>query len=92
MEKMSGELNALLADDVKQTSAAVTGVARRADSVLAAMEPGLRQFSTQGLAEFRMLIVEMRNLMHVFTRVGQKLESDPRRFLFGDTVQEYHNR
>ena len=98
-EKISAELGVLigiahevLGEDMKQTSVAISGVARRADSALAAMEPGLRQFSTQGLADFRMLLVELRNLAHVFTRVGQKLESDPRGFLFGDTVQEYHNR
>ncbi|MCL1940169.1 MAG: MlaD family protein [Desulfovibrionaceae bacterium] len=99
VEKSSGRLNTLLATanealavDMKQTSAAVTGMAKRADSTLAAMEPGLRQFSTQGLADMRMLVTEMRNLVHVFTRVGQKLENDPRRFLFGDSVQEYQNR
>ena len=90
-EKISGELR-VLTEEMKQTSVAMSGVARRADSVLAAMEPGLKQFSTQGLADFRMLMVELRNLAHVYTRVGQKLESDPRGFLFGDTVQEYHNR
>jgi hypothetical protein len=40
----------------------------------------------------RMLMVEMRNMVHILTRVGQKLENDPRRFLFGETVTEYQNR
>jgi phospholipid/cholesterol/gamma-HCH transport system substrate-binding protein len=90
-EKSGVRLNTLLAT-ANEASAAVTGMAKRVDSTLTTMEPGLKQFSTQGLADTRMLVVEMRNLVHVFTRVGQKLESDPRRFLFGDSVQEYQNR
>ena len=98
-EKFGGGLNALLAAahellgaELKQTSAAVAGAAKRADSTLEAIEPGLRQFSTQGLADLRMLMMETRSLVHVLTRIGQKLENDPRRFLFGDSVQEYQNR
>ena len=90
-EKLGGELNTLIAA-TNEASAALTGAAKQAESTLTAMEPGLRQFSAQGLSDFRMLMLEARNLVHVLTRIGQKLENDPRRFLFGDSVQEYHNR
>ncbi len=98
-EKSGGELskllataNQVLARDVKGSAEAVRTIAARVDSTLAVMEPGLRQFSTQGLSDMRMLMVEMRNLVHVLTRVGQKLESDPRRFLFGDSIKEQQSR
>jgi hypothetical protein len=39
-----------------------------------------------------MLMVELRALVHALTRAGQKLESDPRRFFFGDSVREYPNK
>ena len=98
-DKASGGLSALvaqanqmLATDVKNTSLAVTRITSRVDAALSVMEPGMKQFSTQGLSDMRMLMVEMRNLVHVFTRIGQKVESDPRRFFFGDTVKEYQPR
>ena len=84
--------NKALMTDVKSASESMSMVVKRVDSTLKVMEPGLKQFSNQGLADMRMLMVEMRNLVHVMTRVGQKLESDPRRFLFGEPVKEYNNR
>lgn len=98
-EKSSAELETLLATantvfatDIKSTSAAVKDMARRGDAIFAAMQPGLKQFSTQGLADMRVLIVELRNMAQTLTRLGQAIENEPRRFLFGNTVQEYHNR
>ena len=94
-EKTSRELSALIdkaGKDVLLTGDALSGAAARMESTMRAVEPGLKQFSREGLAEVRMLLVEARNLMHVLTRVGQKLENDPRRFLFGEPVQEYQSR
>lgn len=84
--------NTVLGTDAKAATNALAGAARHADSILGAVEPGLKQFSNQGLSNLRMLMVEMRNLVHILTRVSQKLESDPRRFLFGDTVKEYQSQ
>ena len=84
--------NDALVTDVKSTTRAMNNIAKRVDSTLTMVEPGLKQFSTQGLSDMRMLMVEARNLVHVLTRVGQKLESDPRRFLFGEPVKEYQSR
>lgn len=89
---LAANANQALVTDVKATSQAMTSISQRVNSTLAVMEPGLKQFSTQGLADMRMLMVEMRNLVHVLTRVSQKLESDPRRFLFGEPVKEYTTR
>jgi phospholipid/cholesterol/gamma-HCH transport system substrate-binding protein len=84
--------NETLVTDAGAASRSLNSIAKRVDGALAVMEPGLKQFSTQGLSDMRMLMVEMRNMVHILTRVGQKLESDPRRFLFGETVTEYQNR
>lgn len=84
--------NKALMGDVKAASESMNKIAKRLDATLSVMEPGLKQFSNQGLADARMLMVEMRNLVHVLTRVSQKLESDPRRFLFGEPVKEYNNK
>jgi phospholipid/cholesterol/gamma-HCH transport system substrate-binding protein len=88
---LSANANKALVTDVKSTSEAMTSIAQRLDQTLTVMEPGLKQFSTQGLADMRMLMVEMRNLVHVLTRLSQKMESDPRRFFFGSPVQEFSN-
>lgn len=90
-DRLLGNANQALITDVKETTEAMSRIAARVDSTLTVMEPGLRQFTTQGLSDLRMLLIEMRNMAHVLTRVGQKLESDPRRFLFGDQHQEYRN-
>lgn len=92
MHALLAAANEVLANDVKKTSRTMNAIAGRVDSTLAAMEPGLKQFSTQGLADIRLLTAEMRTLIHVLTRVGQKLENDPRRFLFGDTIREYQSQ
>ena len=91
-EVLANTANKAIATDVRNTSEAMSRIAKRIDNTVSIMEPGLKQFSKEGLADMRMLMVEMRNLVHVLTRVGQKLESDPRRFLFGEPVQEYQSR
>jgi phospholipid/cholesterol/gamma-HCH transport system substrate-binding protein len=78
--------------DITSISKALSRMIARADSTLSAMEPGLRQFSGRGLADIRMLALEMRNLIQVLTRVSRQLENDPRRFLFGESVKEYDNK
>lgn len=88
---LAANANEALVTDVKATTRSMNRIAGRVDKTLTAMEPGLMQFSNQSLPELRMLMIEMRSLVHVLTRVSQKLESDPRRFLFGDQVKEYRN-
>ncbi|MDL2291130.1 MlaD family protein [Desulfovibrio sp. OttesenSCG-928-F20] len=92
LDALTVNVNKVLETDVKQTSQAMSRIAKRVDDTLTVMDPGLRQFSSTGLADMRMLMVEMRNLTHVMTRVFQKMDSDPRRFFFGDQTQEYQSR
>lgn len=96
-EELTVSLNSLaanadqaLATDIRTMTKAMSRIVGRIDSTLAALEPGLKRLSTQGLADFRMLMAEMRNMVHIMTRAGHKLDSDPRRFFFGEPVQEYN--
>ncbi|MDL2280013.1 MlaD family protein [Desulfovibrio sp. OttesenSCG-928-G11] len=92
LDTLAVNANGILITDVKQGSAALGRIAGRVDSTLTVMDPGLRQFSTTGLAEMRMLMVEMRNMTQVMTRVFQKVENDPRRFFFGEQNKEFESR
>lgn len=92
LDRLAVNANEIMSTDVKQGGAALSRIANRVDGTLTVMEPGLRQFSTTGLADMRMLMVEMRNLTQVMTRVFQKVESDPRRFFFGEQNKEYESR
>ncbi len=92
VDSMAAAADSFLNTELKSGGANVASAVRRFDDMLRTMEPGLKQFSKEGLTDMRMLMVEARNLMHVLTRIGQKLESDPRRFFLGDSVQEYRPR
>lgn len=92
MDSLAQSANTVMLTDFKETSRAMSSISGRVDATLKVMDPGLRQFSTTGLAEMRMLIVEMRHMVHLLTRVGQNLESDPRRFFFGDQTKEFQSR
>lgn len=81
--------NNTLATDVKSTAESMNRIARRVDHTLKVVEPGLKQFGTQGLAEMRVLMVEMRGLVQTLTRLTKRMENDPRRFFFGNTVKEF---
>ena len=92
LEKLTAEANSIMGTEIKQTSQSVRQAAARLDSTLAALEPNLKKFSGEGLSDMRMLITEARNLVRVYTRIGEKLENDPRRYLFGEPVKEYRSR
>ncbi|MDR2800896.1 MAG: MlaD family protein [Desulfovibrio sp.] len=77
---------------VQSGSAAMNRAMTRADAGLTLLEPGLRQFSTQGLADLRALLSELRNLAQALSRTAQKLDNDPRRFFFGEQHKEYRNK
>ncbi|MDR1488988.1 MAG: MlaD family protein [Desulfovibrio sp.] len=77
---------------VESGSVTVNRVMARAEASIALLEPGIRQFSTQGLADLRALLSELRNLAQALARTTHKLETDPRRFFFGEQRKEYHSK
>lgn len=74
-----------------QASDNLAAMSAKARTMVAGLEPGIKQFSQEGLADLRMLMLEARNLVQSLTRVARQLENDPRRFFFGDQVKEYKN-
>ena len=61
--------NKALMTDVKSASDALSKIVKRVDTTLAAAEPGIKQLTNQGFADMRMLMIELRNLVHVLKRV-----------------------
>ena len=89
IDSLAVNANETLATDVKDATKAMNRIAGRVDNTLKVMEPGLKQFGTQGLAELRVLMVEMRGLVQTLSRLSKKIEHDPRRFFFGTPVKEF---
>ncbi len=52
----------------------------------------LRDFSSEGLYELSQFLVEARALVDSLTRVSNRIESDPARFLFGDSQAGFEAR
>ncbi len=67
------------------------GTASNLDANINLAAPGLVRFSGDGLDEFRRLLTDTRQLVNNLNRVTQKMENEPRRFLFGTQVQEYND-
>lgn len=91
LDRLVNNADTVLRTDVKAISAATRQTAERINSLLSSMEPGVKQFSAQGLADLHVLIVEMRDFVRVLSRVGQKIEDNPRGLFFGEPVREYKN-
>lgn len=88
---VTASANEVIATDLKNTARSINRIMIKVDRSLGVIEPGLAQFSTQGLTEMRMLMVEMRALVQAWTRISKKVESDPRRYFFGKPIKEYQN-
>lgn len=89
MDAFLDNANKVMEQDVRAASRSLASISKRVDTTVSKMEPGLTQFSNEGLAEFRMLTAEARTLVRILTRISQKLENDPRRYFFGEPVKEY---
>jgi len=75
-------------EDLRQTTRQVASLAENIDGLIQTAGPGITRFSNQGLLSLSQLIKETRLLLATLDRVGQRLESEPGRFLFGDQVPE----
>lgn len=92
IEGASMEMNRLMSGELKETVVAVGDTARRIDKVVATAAPGVAQLSSDGVEDLRRLLVETRQLVGSLNRLSQRMESDPRRFLFGNPLPEYEGR
>ena len=95
LEASSRELSTLLNDlrpagkDLSSAMDKFKDTMSRIDAVTAAAAPGLEKFSRDGVDDFRRLMVDTRQMVNSINRLTQKIESDPRRFLFGQPLPEY---
>ena len=95
LEKSSQELNSLLialrpaGQDFSSAMNKFEDSMGRIDKVTAAAAPGLEKFSRDGVDDFRRLMIDTRQMVNSINRLTQKIESDPRRFLFGQPMPEY---
>ncbi len=98
IEGAAKELNGLLTDlrpagkDLSSAMAKFEDTMSRIDKVASAAAPGLEKFSRDGVDDFRRFMVDARLMLNSLNRLVQKMENDPRRFLFGQTMPEYDQR
>jgi paraquat-inducible protein B len=73
-----------LVDEWTVTGTSMRRVAEQLNATLAENRQGLRDFTQNGLYEYTGLAQDAQRLVDQFTRLGEEIERDPARFLFGD--------
>lgn len=73
-------------DGLTMRLADVTG---HLDSMVQENRPPLHEFTQHGLTEVEELVTDARAMVAQLTRLGQSIERDPARFLYGDRRQGY---
>lgn len=98
VESSSRELDGLLkalrpaGDDLSSAMAKFESTMNDINKVATAAAPGLEKFSRDGVDDFRRFMVDARIMVNSLNRLAQKMESDPRRFFFGQSLPEYDKR
>ena len=75
-----------------ETARSVTAVADEISSLVATNRQPFNDFSGEGLYEIARLVTEMRELVANLSRLAERIESDPARFIFGDVQQGFEAR
>lgn len=75
--------------EMRGAARSVETAAAKLGDVASAAEPGMRRFSSGIVEELHNLFAESRRLVAVLTSLTRQLESDPRRFLFGNPIPEF---
>lgn len=87
-ERITADAGKTLAD-VRAAAAALRSTATTLTSMIDENRQGLRDFTGEGLYELTRFLIEARTLVVSLTRLANRFESDPARFLFGDTNQGF---
>lgn len=72
---------------IRKTVESVDRLSNELDAAVAENRRPIRDFSAQGLYELTQFVTEARTMVASITRLTNKLEADPARFLFGDQQQ-----
>ena len=59
------------------------------DAIVTSLAPELRRSSKDTLPQLRALVAETRAMVQMITRIGEKVDSDPRQFFLGNPIKEY---
>ncbi len=78
--------------DIRAGAKGLRSAATQIDAFVAENREPVRDFSATGLYELSHVLTEMRTLIQSLTRITAKLETDPARYLFGDTQRGYEAR
>lgn len=78
--------------DISEAAATIKKITDGIDAILDDSKGPLRDFSQTGLYEFTQFISEARVLVDSLTRITNRIERDPRHFLFGDSQKGVRTR
>ncbi len=87
----ASDARALIAD-LRTTAKNFTAMSGELKNMVTENREGVRDFTSTGLAELTVLLVELRNLATALNRVTTDIERDPARFFFGNRQQGYEAR
>ena len=89
LEALMTSAQNLVDKDLRGAARSIDSAARKTHEVVDKAEPGMLKFSRESVEEVHRLLVEARRLMTGLSRLAQKIESDPRRFLLGNSIPEF---
>ncbi|MFQ5785157.1 MAG: MlaD family protein [Alphaproteobacteria bacterium] len=75
--------------ELRTTAQSLSGAADEINAMVSENRQALRDFSGEGLFELTRFLVEARSLVASLTRISNRFEEDPARFLFGDSQQGF---
>ncbi|MDR2503697.1 MAG: MlaD family protein [Deltaproteobacteria bacterium] len=85
----SSSLQKLLDNGASPALEAARDSFQRLNDILEQAEPGVRRLSTSGAEEAQRALSEANVLLRNLNQLVQRINADPKRFLFGDTVPDY---
>jgi phospholipid/cholesterol/gamma-HCH transport system substrate-binding protein len=85
---LTGDAQATL-DQVNEAAASLASAATQLSLLVEENRPALKDFSGEGLYEMSRFLVEARELVAALARISDRFETDPARFMFGDSTQGY---
>jgi len=81
-----------LIKDFRGTAKSFVSLSGELKKMVAENREGIRDFTSTGLSELSVLLIEMRGLVVALNRVTTDIERDPARFFFGNRQEGYETR
>jgi len=87
----AAEARGLIAD-LRKTAKSFSATSHQLESLIAENREPIRDFTSTGLSELTVLLIQVRGLAVALNRVTTEIERDPARFFFGNRQQGYEAR